>query len=298
MSEIKKLLAIIGCAKSGTSALAHHLATHPDIVLGKNKELRFFTNFADRTWMGPASDGFVECLITDWKDYVANFSGLHEHQWVIDASTDYIWCQETPELLAYFSENCDVRVICIVRDPLDRAISEYNHTLRHGWETLSFGDSIDAEEARYESGWHPLFYHKRRSTICADLSGFSDRFQDRLLVIDYSELRDAKTVTNRIYTFLGISGIAVPQMEKRNESFIPRNDVAKTVLNSGSIKKIGRALLPASARKLIWQRLHTNARNVVTVQKSERERLRDLLSEEIERCAQDPLVPTQNWTCV
>ncbi len=120
MSEISKLLVIAGCAKSGTSALAHHLSSHPDICLGKEKEPKFFTNFGDRTWTGPASEGQMNSLISNREDYEANFDGLREGQWAIDASTDYIWSRETPDLLAAFAEGCDVRVICVVRDPLDR----------------------------------------------------------------------------------------------------------------------------------------------------------------------------------
>jgi hypothetical protein len=265
MFDIKKILVIIGCAKSGTSALAHHLSAHPDICLGQQKEPMFFTNFGDKVWTGPATEGFQNSGIYDSADYVSNFANLHEDQWALDASTDYIWCKDTPDLLSAFAQSCDVRVICVVRDPLDRAVLEYNHTLRQGWEDPSYGNSIDAEEARRKLGWHPLFYHKRHSTVSHDIQRFADRFNDRFLVIDYSDLSDAQTLTNRICVFLGISEMPVSEIRQKNVSYIPRSSVAKILLKNSFLKKIGSALLPAAVRKVIWNRLHTNARNVETV---------------------------------
>lgn len=297
-AELSKLLVIVGCAKSGTTALARHLSKHPRICLGKRKEPMFFTNFGDKDWTGPATDGLKKSVIRDKGDYIANFEDLRDGQWAVDASTDYIWCKETTDLLAAFAKGRNVRVICIVRDPLERAVSEYNHTLRHGWERLSFNDAIDAEKSRYDAGWHPLFYHMRRSTVCQDLRRFADAFQDRFLTIDYHELRNAQNVTNRICAFLDIPEMTLPEMTKENVSFIPRNFVARALLNTTLLGKVSGALLPRTVRSMIWENLHTNARSVPTVKNFEILRFRELLSEEIERCLADPLVPTENWSCV
>lgn len=266
------------------------------MCLGKEKEPKFFTNFGEKTWTGPATKGHVASLISDSEDYEANFEGLRDGQWALDASTDYIWCDVTPDLLAAFAENCEVRVICIVRDPVARATSEYNHTLREDWEDLSFSESLKAEQTRYDHGWHPLFYHQRRSTVCDDLRRFADRFEDRFLVVDYAELSDVQALTNRIFSFLGLSAIPVSEIARKNVSFLPRHPIAKAALNSSVLKRVGSALLPAAARKPIWDLLHTNARNVATVHEHELRLFRELLSEEIDKCVQDPLVPTDNWS--
>lgn len=290
-------MCIIGSAKAGTSSLFRHLGRHPGVVAGHHKEPRFFTRWSERTWSGPGSGGFQRFLIQDNASYLANFNGLAPDQWALDGSTDYLWCPESLDMLAEFGEYSDVRLICVVRDPVDRAVSEYNHTLRSNLETLSFAQSLEAEEGRMSMGWQPFFYHKRRSMVSEDIRRYADRFGDRLLVIDYADLRDEIGLMRRVWQFLGIEEVSSERMARQNESFIPRNSAAGAILRSKRVRRLGGSLLPKQMRKFIWDKLHANARDVVTVKPEERAYLRAELAEEIGACVADPLIPTDNWTC-
>ena len=298
MAEITKLLAIIGTAKAGTSALAYHLDMHEMACLGWQKEPRFFTAMDQQVWGGPGGEGFQKSMIPDFDAYRENFKGLRQDQWAIDASTDYLWREETPDLLEKFAANCDVRLVCLVRDPVARAISEYNHTIRAKWETGSFCDSLEAEGERYKNCWHPLFYHRRRSIISEDVQRYADRFGDRLMILDYADLHDANAVTQRLCTFLDIPAMPVTEMERRNESFIPRNAIVQTMLKNRAVRSMGRSLLSKGLRQSIRQKLVPNARDIATVQPEERAQFWDLIADEIDACARNPLIPTENWTCL
>lgn len=291
----ERLLVIAGSAKTGTSALASHLASHPDLVAGKEKEPRYFTEFAERTWNGPGSTGFARTILTNARDYAANFPALAPTQWAIDASTDYLWCPESPELISDYARSAKVRVVCIVRDPLERAVSEYNHTLRHDWETGSFSDALDAEAERMRAGWHPLFYHCRRSTVRADLHRFRDAFKDELMILDYADLKEPSAVLDRLARFLGVAPFAEVEIPQKNQSFLPRNQLARHALKSPALRVVGRGLVPPRFRKRIWQSLHTSSRRMETVSKLELQKMRALMSDEIEACLVDPLVPTSSW---
>lgn len=291
----QRLLAIIGCAKSGTSALAAHLGSRPDMKLGRIKEPRYFTHMADVNWTGPGSDRFRQRIISDANSYAENFGELLGEQWAIDASTDYIWRQETPDLLKVFSENSDVRIICVVRDPISRAISEYNHTLRQGWEELKFAAALDAENCRIRDHWVPLFYHQRRSTISEDLERFRGAFGNKLIVIDYVELKDTTALTAKINKFLDLSHQPSGLIERRNESYLPRSKIASQLLKSSSIRAAAKALLPSSLRRTIRESLTVNSRSVETVSLAEIDRFRELMKDEITRCINDPLIPTYSW---
>jgi hypothetical protein len=291
-----RLLVIIGCAKSGTSALARHLGTHPDMVSGRIKEPRYFTTMSKVNWSGPAGEGFQGGILTRPEDYLANFEGLAPEKWAIDASTDYIWWPETPDLLKDFARDNEVKVICVTRDPVDRAISEYNHTLRHGWETLSFDESVRAEPERIRAHWQPLFHHRRRSTVSGDLDRFRDAFGRDLLVVDYAELQAPDAMMQRISAFLDVPHRPVEEIAVKNRSFLPRNAVAARLLRSDTARAVGRALVPQALRRKLRERMHTDARNVETVKPAEIARFRDLLGDEIARCRDNPLIPTRNWT--
>ena len=95
---LEKLLAVIGCAKSGTTSLAHYLGARHDMCLGTEKEPKHFTDFAEKSWTGPATKGFLDTLLADPQAYHENFPDLAPGQWAVDASTDYAWCQASPGL--------------------------------------------------------------------------------------------------------------------------------------------------------------------------------------------------------
>lgn len=296
-SSIKRLLVIIGSAKAGTTALSHHLRMHPQMIMGIEKEPKFFTNFADQSWSGPAIKGFKSSLIADMRAYEENFPGLVEGKWAIDASTDYIWSDDTPTLLERFAQDCDVRLIAVLRDPVDRAVSEYNHTVRNHFETLSFSEAVEAESERYRQGWHPLFYHMRRSTVRKDVHRFHEIFGDRFLVVDYAELQNAEALMDRLYGLLDLEPVSLPSVERKNESYLPRNQVAHRMLKSEKFRAFSRMIVPTPLRRAVWRKLHTNSRNVKTVGQEEREMFRLRLEKEIALCVHDPLIPTDNWSC-
>ena len=295
-TDLSKLLVIAGSAKAGTSALAQRLGSRPDMVLGKEKETKYFSHVSRFDWQGPASAAFVASMVTRHEDYLANFEGLQPGQWAIDGSTDYIWREESPGLLLDYARNCDVRVICIVRDPIDRAISEYNQTRRFGWETLSFSQSIAEEDNRIAQHWHPLFYHQRRSRVHDDIRRYHDAFGAKLLVLDYATISRGTDVLDRISDFLDIPRQPEVELDRVNQSIVPRSKLAGNLIKSSGLRTAARALLPAKARALIWQKLHIDARKTVTATAPEIALYKARLQDEVAACRADPLIPTGSWS--
>lgn len=295
-SDIGKLLVVVGSAKAGTTSLAAWLDQHPLCQLGRQKEPRFFTDFNQRRWQGPGAEQFIATLVSDWDSYLANFPGLGPDTWAIDASTDYIWNGGALERIAEFSKGREVKVVCIIRDPVSRAVSEYNHTLRHGWEDLSFRQSLIAEHSRIRDGFQPLFYHARRSRVHDDIQLAQALFRDDLLILDYAALQDPKTAISQIFDFIGVSNLAIDSEERRNQSFLPRNIIAKRVIESQSIRKIARTLVPKPLRQAAWHSLWKNARSVKTVSPEEVMFFREQLQDEISACIASQNIPTASWT--
>lgn len=293
--SVPRLFAIIGTAKAGTSSLAEWLDAHPDFRRGYHKETRAFCDFASRSWSGPGIEGFVTDRVQTPDELGANYEGLEPHQWAIDGSTDYLWYPGAAERLAAYAEDHPLKLVCLVRDPISRAVSEYNHTLRAGLEGLSFGAALEAEPRRFDEGWQPLFYHRRRSTVSADIARFRDMFGANLLILDYADLADPQAVIDRVCAFVGVPSCAYQPQERNNQSFLPRNALARHVLENRAIRGAARALVPDQLRQGVRRALYTNARNLETVTEAEKGKLRDLLRDEIDACLADPDIPTENW---
>jgi hypothetical protein len=140
---------IIGAQKSGTSSLYDCLCQHPGIIHRINKEIHFFNNFSNRH-RGLAF-------------YKAHFSTLAQRRNISKKigyfplegeATPFIIHPWVPKWLYDAVPNS--KLILIVRNPIDRALSHYQHNKRRGRETLSFEEALESESARISSNFDHL----------------------------------------------------------------------------------------------------------------------------------------------
>lgn len=127
-------LLVIGAQRCGTSSLFKYLGAHPQCKASIRKEIRFFTEFYDRG--------------VDW--YRSHFPialGNTSHSSVyFEATPDYLLDPRAPKRAIDLLP--DVRVIVLLRDPVDRAYSHYCHNRRLGTETLPFREALAREKER------------------------------------------------------------------------------------------------------------------------------------------------------
>jgi hypothetical protein len=131
---------IVGTTKSGTTSLHGWLTEHP-LVAHTPKEIHFFNMNYHRG--------------TDW--YRAHFplerdrrrfAATHGRPFIVgEATASYLAHYWTPERIAQLLP--DVRLIVSLRDPVDRAYSQYHYFRRRGSEPLaSFEEALAAEDER------------------------------------------------------------------------------------------------------------------------------------------------------
>jgi len=123
---------VIGAQKAGTTALYAYLRWHPGITGPSWKEVSFF----DRHWWRGAA----------W--YRGQFPLRPRGRLVGEASPSYLFHPLAPERA--FGVVPDARLVALLRDPVERAYSQYQHEVALGRETLSFEDALAAEEDRTE----------------------------------------------------------------------------------------------------------------------------------------------------
>lgn len=295
IGDSTSFLMIIGAPKSATTTLANWLARHPDVVLTETKEPRFFTDFAQYDWTGPAGRHFSDSLIRDEKTYLASFPDKPNAHWAVDASTDYLWCDAAPGKIAAWSKRFNTKLICVLRDPIDRAFSEYQHSVRDNFETETFARSLDLEDQRFADHWHPLFYHTRRSHYSDAVNRYNALFGDSLMIMDFREFFDPETCAAKVTAFMGLQAPVLPSAERENASFVyNRPGVARIVKGEFAIR-LGRALVPKVFRKSI--RAGIDRKLAVNYERADEdvERLRAILADEISACLANPLIPTGGW---
>ena len=296
-SDERAFLFIVGTAKAGTTSLANWLGRHKDMVLGKEKEPKFFGDFRDKAWQGPAIDGFLKTIPENIDQYFGNYAHNPNAKWLIDASVDYLWNESAREEIFEFSKNFPCKFICLVRDPVDRAISEYSMTRRMFIEDASFAQSLELESHRRRNLWHPLFYHIRRSQIAHDIAAYQDRLGDDFLVVDYADLCSPRDTVEKVLSFVCIDKKFDGELdfETRNISARSRNSVLD-FFDSRKKRAFGvRFLLPKVIRGRLRASIDRYGPKKQTVLDNEIAVARDRLNDEIERCIACPRIPTDNW---
>lgn len=219
----------IGTQKGGTTTLHQLLTNHPQVFLPKCKEIHFFSLHYEKG--------------TNW--YANHFK---------DAAMDQIKGEITP--LYLFETKAakrihkilpEAKLITLLRDPVERALSQIFHSRRRGFETLEPKDAIDAEKERLRLGSQfSMQKHSyiARSRYLEQLERYEKLFSKKnLLIIKSEELFDnTSTAWKRIQDFLDIdiipNPISLPRANRgKGEALeidkslikILRNELAETV---------------------------------------------------------------------
>ena len=156
---------IIGAAKAGTTALYWYLADHPQVFMSPVKETNFFAFGLDdegnRLYGDPDLHRFPVQTAAAYEEL---FSGAGEALAVGEASPIYLEC---PQSAARIHEALPTaRIICGLREPVDRAYSDYLMYLRARGRRLDPTHDLTASStwARPDSHWMQISrYHEALS---------------------------------------------------------------------------------------------------------------------------------------
>ena len=124
---------IIGVQKGGTTSLNRYIRTHRDIGMSITGEVNFFS------WR------YIQGL--EW--YLAHFPLRGEVPIVGVCSPSYLLHPRVPERVRDALPH--VKLIALLRNPVDRAYSHYQMSFRKGIEPLSFEEAIAAEPERLQN---------------------------------------------------------------------------------------------------------------------------------------------------
>ena len=179
---------VIGAMKAGTTSLFHYLEAHPQIFMPSVKEADFFVE--ELNW----SRG------VDW--YRRQFRGAGSALAVGEASpayTKYPLYAGVPERMASVIPRA--RLIYLVRDPIERIRSHYEHCVMVGTETRPIEEAV-LEDARY------LDCSRYGLQISRYLRHFPS---EQVLIVRSEDLREQREETVRsIYRFLEIDDAVLP----------------------------------------------------------------------------------------
>jgi len=237
---------ILGAMKAGTTSLARYLAHHRDVCLsGPKKETYFFE-----------TEEYHEGIEHYLRKYYPEWNG---ERVIGEASVSNLFLPFAAERLR---ENFpDARLICILRNPVDRAYSQWRMSFLFGLENLSFEDAVSGELERIRAGNIPYYegeegarlwsermraarggrivskdylargYYARQIKRCLKLFP-----ESQMRTVFFGDLvRDPQSVVSGLWDFLGVD----PSFQLKDDT--PRNPTYKNRVLYSLAKKISSA---------------------------------------------------------
>jgi hypothetical protein len=278
---------IVGAPKAGTSALHAALSRHPDLWLSGVKEPKYFLcgDAPPPAYRGPGDAH--SCREWTWQRdrYSALFADAAADRLCGESTPFYLYDDDAQRRIA--TRLPDVRLVAILRDPVDRAYSNWMHLWADGLEPLAdFAQACAAEPARIKAGWAPFWHYRAMGRYGRQLTGLFECFdRDRVLLLRYRELVDEPQSTlDRVCRFLGVRegavGTVPPDNSRPFVSAGPRAALLGRALRVGA--RAGAHLPPQ-----LWRRA---SRPLIGLLQSDRDAHRPTLSAEQRTRLLEPLL--------
>lgn len=195
---------VAGAQKSGTTALNYYLKRHPGITLPRKKELHFFDN-----------DELFKTAVS-YQPLHGMYRPARPGSIAGENTPNYLYWP--PALARIHDYNPTIKLIILLRNPIDRAFSQWNMQRVRGHEPLDFLDAVRAEPQRLSQ----LPPEKLRKFAYLDRGRYGAQIEralsifprDQLLILKYEEFRARqRELVDEVFQFLQLQPIPFKNIE-------------------------------------------------------------------------------------
>ena len=234
---------IIGTQRGGTTSLYRYLTDHPDVGAALRKEIHFFERHYHQGM--------------NW--YLAHFPTRDEIPVVGEASPNYLLHPDVPERAR--RDVPHAKFIALLRNPVDRAYSQYQMNVRRGIESLTFEDAIDKERERLNRcndpaspTWRQSSYIKRglyREQLERWMSVFP---REQFLIVKSEDFyRSPERVVRQTLTYLGLRSWSPADFKAYHLTVYPDMDPATRKHLAEYFAPYNKQLYTLVGRNLGWE---------------------------------------------
>jgi hypothetical protein len=223
-------LFLIGGRKCATTYLYEALRTHPEICFSNPKEPTFFM-----------LDSEFNKGIRHYKNkYFPHYSN---EEIVADARVDHLYLPWVPERIKKYFPNATI--LLVIRNPVDRAFSDYQHARRHGVEDLPFDEAVYEDYKRIREGkrlrteqeketFQKMYKQTKKRLYRMYLDGgyYASAIEKYLNVFGrdnskfvlFSELiNQTKAICNEVFDKIGLRTLSSVPTQVQNPSSVPKS---------------------------------------------------------------------------
>jgi hypothetical protein len=283
---------IVGAPKAGTTSLYHYLDQHPDIYMSPVKEPNYFAaeirpeNFKElrggteselralREYLaGPMAEKRFGGVITEWDDYLKLFRDVKKETAIGEASVCYLWSKTAAQNIQAKIPNA--KIIMILRDPVDRAFSQYLQSLTGGRTRDSFRSYVETCLSQRNSQLDEFRFCLEFGEYCDGIRRYLNRFpRENIHIVFYEDYQKQQSqVLAATFRFLGVDPTFTPDTRERQlRPRVPRSLALGYFLKKWGLWRYVAEISPSAIRSFL-HRLAVRPRKDLAVGSRERELL-------------------------
>ena len=213
---------IIGAQKCGTTSLYSYLVQHPSVGAAFEKEVRYFNDHYEDgvNWYKAHFPTKFQKFLMTRQEGRRFITGEGEPSYLPNP----IAPQRTIELTP------DVKLIVMLRNPVDRAYSHYQHRFGRGRETRTFEEVVETDKEVLKDGWsglpandykrlgHLHYSYLPRGFYADQIETWMDVFPNEQFLFIRAEdfFSDTQAIFDKVLAFLGLSEHRLEQEKRHN----------------------------------------------------------------------------------
>jgi hypothetical protein len=265
---------IVGTARAGTTALHYYLRSHPELFLPAQKEPCFFCFGEDKLNYKRGKFSFA---VTDSDKYFRLFDKAASNQVTGEISTPYLYLhKQTIESIQKNYKGFSLpKIVIILRNPVERAYSQYLWKVRDGREELSFIDALKHENNRINQNYSIDYHYAHRGLYAEAVKSYLENFPFVKIILFENFKNRFESTLSELLIFLGVNkNFNFVKKEKINSSVKPIfPGLSKLVTFESKIKYTLLKYVPDSIRLSIKEQFYRlNSANTIVPPISEEAR--------------------------
>jgi hypothetical protein len=227
---------IVGAPKAGSTSLYHYLGQHPDVYMSPVKEPNYFAeeirlgnvsaqwqdwaqrenDSLQRYLLGPMQERKFGGIVSNWTDYLKLFQKVNGEKAIGEASVCYLWSRTAARNIASTTPNA--KIIMVLRNPVDRAFSQYKQAVASGLIRKSFREQVRESLSNKSNQFGLLNPFLEFGLYYEHVKRYAERFPaDNLRIYLYEEFKRAPTrILTDIFRFLTVDPQFSPDVTERH----------------------------------------------------------------------------------
>lgn len=258
--RLRPSFVIVGAQRCGTTSMYNYVTSHPHVVRALTKEVHYFDVNMARGWAWYASHFVTECRAESrLRVGLPTVTG--------EASPYYVFHPHGVRRLREALPN--TKIIVMLRDPVQRALSHYSHERMKGWESASLEEALALEESRlsgeveslladetYQSFGHQHYSYRARGDYLPQLQRVHEHYPpEQVFLLNSNDFyRDPDASYRSLMRFLGLDAQPPATFKRYNTYASPKPDPAVVTSLVRHFAPLNEALYDYVGKDLGWSR--------------------------------------------